>query len=564
MSAALRFLLVRTARHRIAAQLRRVAEPRYAVAAGLGLAYLASLMARPPRADFAAAPVADLALLGGSTGLALWTAWMWTLGRRSRLVALAPAEVTFLVAGPVGAARLLFYRLARGQIAIVANALLWALFFGWSGGGFGAWRAFPAAWLLLSTLQLHHLGATLARARPAEGAAGPRVRVELAAGIVSVAVLALAAGEAWPVVRAALGGGAGELLPSLRRAFDEPVLRWILAPFRAAVAPLAAPGVSEWASALPASAVLLAAHVAWVAARRARFRQVAVETPRGAADRVRSRVWSPTLTPLRPHGRAALALTWKNVASVARQRRAAVIFAGAVAVALAAVLAGRTVAPLVPEAVVAVAGVWAAAFTLLGPQWVRNDLRTDLQHLDSLRSWPLAGASIVAAEVLASTLVLTGAQLGLLAVGAAAAAGAGTAQSGPWLGTLLTGLIVGLPVVNWLHLLAHNGLAVLYPGWVPLGPEPRTGIEGLGQQAIVLVAGLGSLIVLLIPAAIAASAAIAVATASGASDHDARTIAIVIAAPVALGASGIVVRWLGERVERIEPGDLDGGAQARG
>src|SRR5690606_34743639 len=116
---------------------------------------------------------------------------------------------------------------------------------------------------------------------------------------------------------------------------------------------------------------VLAVYVAWVAAQRARFRQVAVETPRSASSRARHPVWSPTLTRLRPRGRAALALTWKNVASVARQRRASAILAGAVAVALAAVLAGRTVAPIVPQAVVAVAGVWAVAFTLLGPQWVR-------------------------------------------------------------------------------------------------------------------------------------------------------------------------------------------------
>lgn len=564
MTGALRFLLRRTARHHAVARLRRVAEPRYAIAAGLGLAYLASLLARPPRAELASAPLADIALAGGSVGLAVWAAWMWTMGRASRLVSFAPAELTFLLAGPVRTVELLGYKLARGQISIVANAFLWALFFGWSGGGLDAWRAFPAAWLLLTTLQLHHLGATLVRARPAETAGAARWRVEIIAALAVTATVVLIGAAMWPVIAAGWIAGIDQLLPSLRRALDLPAPRLVLAPFRAVLAPLAAPTLAAWASALPPAAAILIAHAAWVLAVRQRFRRVATELPRGGSTRTQRHAWSPPLVALRPAGRAALALTWKNVTAVARQRRAAVIFAGAVAVALAAVLAGRTVAPLVPQAVVAVAGVWAAAFTLLGPQWVRNDLRTDLRHLDSLRAWPLSGGAIVAAEVLASTLVLSAAQLGLLSVGAVAAAGSGAAEGGPWIGTAIVGALAGLPVVNWLHLLVHNGLAILYPGWVPLGPEPRTGIEGLGQQAIVLIAGVGGVILLLVPAAVLAALASTAAAALGAGDHDARTTAIVVAIPAALAASALAVQWLGERLERIEPGDLDAGTQARG
>ena len=563
MSGALRYLLVRTARHRAAAQLRRVVQPRYAIAAGLGLAYLASLIARPPRAELAAAPVAAVALVGGSIGLALWTAWMWTLGRTSRLVVFRPPELLFLVGGPVATARLLGYKLARSQIGIVANALLWALFFGWSGGGLAAWRAFPAAWVLLTTLQLHHLGATLVRA-PAGTQDRRRWPVELVAGLLAAAVAGIAAAEIWPVVRAALGGGSDRIVPALERAFDRPALRWGLAPFRAVLAPLVAPTFVAWAAALPAALAVLAAHLAWVVAMRERFRRVATDRPKGATAAGRRQVWSPPLRRLRATGAPAFALTWKNVTAVVRRRRALILLAGACVVALAAIVVGRELAPLVPQAVVAVAGVWAAAFTLLGPQWVRNDLRSDLLHLDWLRSWPLSGSAIVAAEVLASTVVLTAAQLGLLGIAALAAVGSGTAEGGPWLGTAVVGVLAAMPVVNWLHLLVHNGLAILYPGWVPLGPEPRTGVEGLGQQAIVLIAGLGGLVLLLLPALGAAAIAWTVAPAVGIGPDDAGPLALGIGIPAALAMSALAVRWLGERVERIEPGDLDSGGQARG
>ena len=53
------------------------------------------------------------------------------------------------------------------------------------------------------------------------------------------------------------------------------------------------------------------------------------------------------------------------------------------------------------------AATWAALTLVIGPQWIRNDLRSDLLKLDLLRSYPLPGRAVVAAETAASTLVLT-------------------------------------------------------------------------------------------------------------------------------------------------------------
>jgi hypothetical protein len=58
-----------------------------------------------------------------------------------------------------------------------------------------------------------------------------------------------------------------------------------------------------------------------------------------------------------------------------------------------------------------------------GPQWIRNDLRGDLLKLDLLRSYPLRGASLVAAETASSALILTGLQLGLLVIALAGVSG---------------------------------------------------------------------------------------------------------------------------------------------
>lgn len=555
MSGALRFLLLRTARHRAAAQLGRLAQPRYAIAALLGLLYLTSLVARPPRTALAPEGVARIALLAGSIGLAGWTAWMWTLGRPSRLLAFSRAEATFLLAGPVSTARLFAYRFGRGQVAVLANALLWTLLLAWSGGGLAAWRELPAAWLLLTTLQLHHLGATLVRGVPTDEAAR-RWRVEAAAGGLVVLAVVAAGVQMWPFLRAGWAAGLEQLLPAIEQALQQPVPRRVLAPFRAAAAPITAPSVAAWRSALPTAVLVLVLHAVWIALLSERFRRAATDTPAGTPTRSRAPRWSPPLVRLHHAGRAAAAITWKNMTAVARRRRATLLVAGLGTIVVSAVIAGRTVTPIAAQAVAGTALVWAGALALLGPQWIRNDLRTDLRHLDYVRSWPLAGREIVAAEVLASSIVLTAGQLALLAAATITFLGAPEAVGIEWDAAAVAGVLVILPVVNWLHLIAHNALAVLYPGWVPLGPEPRTGVEGLGQQAIVLMAGLGVLALMLLPGVAAAGAVWSLGDALRVGEGALRVLSTLAGVAAALLSSVWVVRWIGERLAEIEPGDV--------
>jgi hypothetical protein len=333
------------------------------------------------------------------------------------------------------------------------------------------------------------------------------------------------------------------------------------APFRMVIEPVVAPTLGRWAAALPWALALLALHGGWVFASRRRFRRVASEGPLGGGGRLRQAAWSPTLTRLRPTGPAALAITWKNIAATARLRRVLVLAAGLLAVAIASVVAANT-RPVLAEIIAGFAIVWAGAFVLIGPQWVRNDLRTDLQHLPSLRAWPLGGAAIVTGEVLASTVTLTATQLGLLFLAGAAATAAGMTTPSDWPAGAAVAVLAAIPLFNWLHLLVHNGLAVLYPGWVPLGPEPRTGVEGLGQQAIVLVAGALGLGLLLLPAGVAAGLGWSAARVLGGTEDAAAWAAGAATVVGALAGSAAAVRFIGGRLARLEPGDLERDAAA--
>ena len=120
---------------------------------------------------------------------------------------------------------------------------------------------------------------------------------------------------------------------------------------------------------------------------------------------------------------------------------------------------------------------------------MRNDLRSDLLKLDLLRSYPLAGRAVVAAETAASTMVLTALQAGLLLV--AYFAFLGNRHMEPPLGLRTVALLTALaclPGINYLGMLIQNGAAILFPAWVHLGSGRPGGVEALGQNMLIIVA----------------------------------------------------------------------------
>jgi len=216
--------------------------------------------------------------------------------------------------------------------------------------------------------------------------------------------------------------------------------------------------------------------------------------PRGAA--------SPTLLPLAPTGPAATALVWKNLAAVFRRRRVRNVALGYLAVA--GTVGAASVAGIrgLAQGAGALALTWAGFALLLGPQWVRNDLRRDLGQLDLLRSYPLCGRTVVAVEAAASTVSLTLIQLGLLSVAWLAFVGErGGDTTLAERTTVLLAVTLALPAVNYVALLLHNGAALLYPAWMSAIGDGAGGFEALGQNLLATVAFTLLLALLLAPPA---------------------------------------------------------------
>ncbi|HKU63154.1 MAG TPA: hypothetical protein VJQ44_18275, partial [Gemmatimonadales bacterium] len=347
---------------------------------------------------------------------------------------------------------------------------------------------------------------------------------------------------------------------ALGDAAEGPIAGVALAPFRLAVRPMVAGTIDGWVRAIVPAVLLLAAHFVWVLRSDTAFEETAAEVAfaraRARASRsqtvpapVRLRLPTPRLGAT---GWPAMAIAWKNTVAALRSPRTRVVLivyaAGAVIAAWLATL--RDPAPA--EALGWLATMWSGFLLVAGPQWIRNDLRGDLLKLDLLRSYPLRGASLVAAETASSALILTGLQLGLLLIGwLAFLVEAPDVPTLPARTALLALALALLPVVNGLGMLLHNGAALLLPGWTHLGSGRPGGIEALGQNMLVLIGFAALLLLVLLPPA-AVGIGIYLLLERPLQYYGAVPGAAAVLGVAAVEAT-IMVRWLGRVFERLDP-----------
>ncbi len=557
-ASALAYLVTRSIRNRVLRQVRRARSPRYALALLAGLAYIALLLGDPrERPGFSRFPTSVVELLVAA-GVLLVVIWSWVYAHDRRALTFRTAEVTFLFPAPISRRTLIHYKLLRAQLLVLLNTAIWTLLLDAGRGGLPIAMRAVAVWCALSTLQLHRLGATLVRTSLGEhGWYG--LRRSLVAATVSVVAAGLIIGamvQAWPVAATVAG------FQDIPRVADEiarrPLPAIVLAPFQALMAPLYAPDPARWWSAIGLALALLLLHYLWVIRSEAAFEEAAADASfariRELADRrsggaARAGGYSPPLVRLQASGRPEVALVWKNLTMVLRQRRARVL-AFAFFVGLLGAVAARETAPRLATTVGTLLLMWSGLLIAVGPQWARNDLRSDLARIDLLRSYPLDGGAVVRAESAGSALIVSLAQFAMIAVGATALwYDPEVALSDPdRLPFLVAGLLV-LPFINYIGLMLFNGAAILFPAWVSPGAT-RGGVDTLGQNLLTAVAyTIALMIVLLVPTIVAGIVWNAVEDWGAWGSVPGAAAA---AATLALEA-WLLSLWLGGIFERIDP-----------
>jgi hypothetical protein len=392
--------------------------------------------------------------------------------------------------------------------------------------------------------------------------------------VVPIALFGLAfATLAWSLTGLIAGvrsaGTAEGFVTRLSGLLGEPGPQLVLAPFRLLLAPVVADSVSAWALPFAGALALLALHFMWVLRTDAAFEETAAaEGERRAAfvaavragglararfaarNRGGKSLARPWL-PLRSTGNTAYAILWKNVLLAQRSIRSARgLLMVLVIVTTVIVLGDGGSGDSLLRGIASLLLIAAATLTIFGPFAVRNDLRTDLRHIETLRTYPVRSRDLVAAEVAAPVLALTLPQL-ILTAGAIIMLGIGSVIGAGAAAMLLAAASIVLPVVNALAVLIQNVLALLYPSWVRLGPHGAGGIETVGQNMIVMI---GTMLILLLCALPPLVAGVLVGAPLTLLVGPAAIAAgIVAGAAAGVGEIALITIWLGRLFDRTDP-----------
>lgn len=564
MIAAFAYLIYTSSRNRLASQLARIRNPRYAIALLLGLGYFWLVFFNPAARSSrnAVSPMGSETLAALVPVLVmLYVGYMWIFGADKSALAFTQAEVSMLFPAPVTRRGLIAYKLARAQSAILATSIIWLVVF--RGTGMHADRA-VGYWLFLSILSLHRLGVALIRSSQGEhGARG--IRRNWFPAMVFAAVAGVVIHELFGLREQIMDAeDTAALARMVTTAFATPPLSNVLYPFRVAVGPMFAQAGAMWSHVSPALG-LLVLHVWWVLRTETAFEEAAAEASLAQAKRLeglRTRGISGAVLPpgaarrtigLRSTGAPAVAIVWKNVLWLMRAGQLRT-FIGlpAIACVAALVFAGRS--EQAEFVIMAFSGAMAVMSLALAPLAIRNDLRGELRRLPQLKTMPLRGSQIMLAEVASSALPAAAMQF-LLLVAALISAGFMAENSVPL--PIRAGVLIGAPALlaglNLANFTIHNGIALLFPAWVRLGETGVAGIEVMGQTMLTLLVTSIALLVLCIGPAAGAAAVWYVA-------RDYLPVAIgagaMVAGLVLTFEAFLVVGALGGSLDRLEPSQV--------
>ncbi len=541
------WLLGASVRNLAVQQARRLRRARYAIPAAFGALYLwwilrsnpfAVLEERLPWLDHLAGHAESiLTMLVALSALA-----GWVFGKPKPRLVFTEAEIQFLFAAPVTRRQVVHFRLVKSilQSAVIAGVL--TLLFGRATSGSVAALGL-AAWVALSALELHLVGASFARAWLHERLGGLRLRAVQLGALVLVA-----AAVRWMPSGTSLAVGPAS---------------WLLWPARVVVRPVVTHGAGPFVSTLLLAGLVLAFHYVWVLVAADRFEDAAVEAAErnarrlealragGATAIVATGKMRPVPFRLPRSASPEIAIAWKGIIAVTRSVvvRTVVIVAP---LSIAAVVVGMfLLIPTERTPAAAAVGFIATALlfvvALMGPAFTGGGVSGDLSRLDFLRALPLSGARIVLGQALAPALLLSAVWVVLVP---AASFLLPVELERFERGCLTLGLVIVGPPMLLLGVLLQASVVMLVPGWTTVGPGPLA----FGRMMLASVVQFIGFPVLALPAALAA--ALLVAVARPLVGWTAVPAASLVAALVMVLEIALALLVVGRLFEKLDPSDI--------
>jgi ABC-2 type transport system permease protein len=570
-----------TLKNRVMERIRRLKQPKYLFGAIVGAGYFYFFFFRkligtafngPPHPAPASMPSGLAPYLTSFGALLLFTivvlAWVLPSGRAA--LQFAEAEVAFLFPAPITRRRLIHFKLLRSQFGILISTFFLSLIFRRSGylGGNPLTHA-TGWWLILSTLSLHFTAASFAREQLLSLGLHPNRRRALALGLLAIVV----GGSYWWLRRHVAPPAEADLIgveTAVRyfgRILQSPPIGWLLAPFALLVRPYFAADFPAFFTALLPAIGVMAVHYWWVMRADVSFEEASIDQARKHAERItalRSGNWQatpnrpgkprPSPFPLAPEGRVFVAFLWKNLIALGPffRVRTWLIFA---ALILGFHVWAQTTG-LNPKLYAAISlitlgiGCW---LLVVGPMFMRHNVRLMVTHFDLLKGYPLHGWQVLLGSLTSPIVILAAVEWLVLLLGAPGLGmtGRGAALTTGILGVGSLGIALILPPLTGLMLGIPFAATLYFPAWIENSSTRGGGIEVMGQRLIFFAGYVIVLLVALLPAVLCGGlAAFIVHWLAG------TVTAVLVSTVVGSVILGLefaaLVWWLGERFEQFD------------
>ena len=524
MIAALFYLQWHTVKNRLTMRFKRLKQPKYLSGALIGglyfYWYIFRVLLMPHRNNYspmAGTVPADPLFMESLGALVFLVAILlaWVLPHKRAALAFTEAEVAFLFPAPVTRRTLVNFKLMRSQLAILFSALFLTLLSNRFGSG-GHWLTHAAGWwLVLSTLNLHTLGASFSITMLMErGISTWKRRLAVLLPVAAfVGFVTYRVGRDFPQLTPADLTNLDTIKAYAQHAFASGPLPYLLIPFELVIRPYLAPDWPAFLAALGPAVLVLLLHYFWVIRSDVAFEEASLDASAKLAEKlaaVRAGNWRSAgrkLKQKRPPfrlsatGPAFMALFWKNLinagsAFTARTWISVTVFVAVLSFGLHG--SSSNWGMLVGM----IAGMFCAWTLLLGPQLVRQDFRHDLPQMDLLKVLPLPGWQIALGEILAPAAILAAIQWLLILVAVVCLAPLARGNFSPTLIVVLgAAAALVMPVINLITLVIPNAAVLLFPAWFQTGKDSPRGIEATGQRLIFALGQFLAFLIALIPVA---------------------------------------------------------------
>ncbi|MGA8810619.1 MAG: putative ABC exporter domain-containing protein [Thermoanaerobaculia bacterium] len=504
-----------TLKNKTMQRLRRLREPRYLIGAIAGAAYFWFLFFRQSMGahssngkliimkTMAVGPVfADVA----SVVLLLLMITAWALPADSGGLDFTETEIAFLFPAPLRRRDVLLYKIVRAQPQALFSALIMTVLGWWRNG------LFLGVWSAISVLGVYFTLVSLGRARLR------LMHIGFLARLAGVAVIV--AGLVW-LARSELSTidfrklkNAPQVMNALAAPFQKPLIRAILFIPHLIASAAIPPSFAMLAISVP---IVLALGVGFffnAAGLNVSFEEASIATSQKKAtrqQRVRGQrsgtfvMFRRAPAPFKLHetGPVETAVIWKNLIALMRNSIAwVVVFAAIMAFMLGISLWAHQATFYTAVGMSLI--FMACLFPLFGPNVFSNDLRLDMPRLEVLKSYPISGERLIAAEIAAPLLVISILEM-LFATSASIMMGMGEVNkftrhvATPQF--IVVVLLLTIPVCA-VQLVIRNAIPVLFPAWAMRSKDEPRGFVMMGQRIVTLAGNLFVLAVALIPAAV--------------------------------------------------------------